>query len=780
MIVCADCSVAGWCLPGDRDVLQEAIWKGGPGGHLKEGTVLGWEGGAELCRDSSREILFFEENNSSGRADEIRRLLKEVHPINKEELGEWGGEWQRWGVGEGDGDGAREGEILGGDGEGEGREERGRGRLLLSEDKDSEEGPETPCLLAGPLVFRSSEKELCAFLRTPVRLWSLSVGRVVPTASGTSAKEDADSELVSFVLCGLFSLHSRLGRPDGPSAKAPQFRQGRLRLWGKVVPSSTPQTDRETRVRGEGVKSLCSAGTKGNGVRGRWAGWGDYGVPDKSLETAWHLFEFYQQGVDEMDDNRPRALSLPDTEGTRRFLSAFLGTLSNRNLKFFDPFFQPTDPEVRVALNSTVTATRRVSDVVCSFEGADPRRVDKRLRGLCSDEPHFTDICQRGLRHCKEVAIWSSLVALRPSVFRDKDIFPLGDTLRESGAVVVRLWIPSLKEWRLFLVDDYLPFKGMGIAYRGERIPCWPAMLVKALWKARGTFEIAEDDRTILGPLQSAEAADSSAKQTADCLRLLDGWISSDRTAEERAESLRRFLLCALEARLPVQVSFNQGGPNQKNVAYHAYGVVGWLRSESDDVEDLILISNPWGEARGDRVVGRFGVWSREWSEFPRVRERITREMLAPGVSLPEGITAENLWQWGGDRFPPRRPSFLGDSFVVRKPPRPSLFAVPISDLSVEADGVQLGARTSHATYTNKLKRTFLMKKGIEGRRKFLVDALLKSNLLKSCQPLMEGMSREDRQAFLSKQIRLSMEKSGLLIEEDLLAVEAAILEQIP
>jgi len=49
-----------------------------------------------------------------------------------------------------------------------------------------------------------------------------------------------------------------------------------------------------------------------------------------------------------------------------------------------------------------------------------------------------------------------------------KEIFPFGDTLADSGACVVRLWSASRKEWRLVVVDDFLPLEVSDPSYLGK------------------------------------------------------------------------------------------------------------------------------------------------------------------------------------------------------------------------------------------------------------------------------------------------------------------------
>uniref|UniRef100_A0A0G4IFP0 Calpain catalytic domain-containing protein n=1 Tax=Chromera velia CCMP2878 TaxID=1169474 RepID=A0A0G4IFP0_9ALVE len=386
--------------------------------------------------------------------------------------------------------------------------------------------------------------------------------------------------------------------------------------------------------------------------------------------------------------------SLEDTKETRLFLSAFLESLRERKLKFEDPFFSPWEKEV-VCKNRTfggIETVHTVSGNITQWEEMNRERVGE-FRGLCAECPHFSDVVQKQTPTCMEFSFWMSLVALRPDVFIEKETFPLGDTLRDTGAVVVRFWSSCLHQWRLVLVDDlvfsdYTPH----VLPRGGRMACWPVMLFKALAKVEGSFEglgaegqlqgVRENGRYLLGPADEEGAEEVDLLFEDKVRKPLKRWeregvlLKNQLRLRDSVEGLRFLGKRGFAMTVTFQFWLTYWWHKWNVQANHEYAFVGILPSPSrcskrdgegqteslaGVAEDLYLFANPWGETRRERVEGPFGMESDEWKELsPYVRRWIFERVMAKGVQAPEGVCEDNLGSWAE---------------------RPSAFVLPASDV---------------------------------------------------------------------------------------------------
>uniref|UniRef100_A0A0G4F3V6 Calpain catalytic domain-containing protein n=1 Tax=Chromera velia CCMP2878 TaxID=1169474 RepID=A0A0G4F3V6_9ALVE len=402
--------------------------------------------------------------------------------------------------------------------------------------------------------------------------------------------------------------------------------------------------------------------------------------------------------------------SLPDTPRNRERLRFFLDQLQQRGVKFYDPLFSPEGEDLKDRIETD--SVMRASEVVQKLggredhcrQGGTKKMKFKNGWGLCADTAHFSDVMQNGLGNCQILSFLMSLVAADSSHLQ-REIFPFGDTLADSGLCVVRLWSEGRKEWRLVVVDDFIPVHTqlsesdhsapkkadtrlvtpcnpcaekaataddpctvITLTYANlrwwrvlrddgsllaSRLAFWPVLLLKAMAKLTGSFKKVEAGWQFSGDRQRSIFFGPSSFHGAFLYGPPGlGFSAAQRIGTSFKSGFPETVATPMEperswsATMHPAANFNETGL----IWQHAYAVVGALTLDELGVGDRsasewgILVSNPHGVTWYDWK-GRLSLQSAVGKESQRVQEILMDHILPPGIRIQDSVRQKRFLQ---------------------------------------------------------------------------------------------------------------------------------------
>uniref|UniRef100_A0A0G4GWA9 Calpain catalytic domain-containing protein n=1 Tax=Chromera velia CCMP2878 TaxID=1169474 RepID=A0A0G4GWA9_9ALVE len=195
-----------------------------------------------------------------------------------------------------------------------------------------------------------------------------------------------------------------------------------------------------------------------------WRGGGTAGwCMDSSIDMLSGLFE--AEGPCDKADTKFFGTFRDTTENREKIMNA-LENLKTGGKKFADPFFNPLNGVDRPGVE-------RASEAGNSL--------------LFSDDIAFNDSFQGNIGNCYMLQCMVSIAARYPESIREA--FVSGDALHSSGAVLISLFSHELGEWRLVLIDDFLPKPYFGSRPSGkDKNEYWQPLLEKAFAKLQGSY----------------------------------------------------------------------------------------------------------------------------------------------------------------------------------------------------------------------------------------------------------------------------------------------------
>ena len=311
-------------------------------------------------------------------------------------------------------------------------------------------------------------------------------------------------------------------------------------------------------------------------------------------------------------------------EDSVEFLHSFYREF-NRAKKFTDPFFDPLHQlESRYSLVRVSELKNQYDSKNCVID------IANGYQDYCSKQGEIGD--------CYLLQLIISIWYRYPEKIVSKFLFT--EKLFETGAVAVKFWCEINNEWRLVIIDDYLPInteaKFVGTSPTGiSNNQYWPCLLEKAFAKLLGSYTKLDASRAstrcdgirwdmpplayamILGPVESK------------LVYFPDTSSDNYEAFEEFSKSHSNGDVLGLATRCGKEFDSSTG-----LAYYHAYGFIDMITNVEGSGFTLVKVQNPWssgGEWNGD--------WSDNsdmWNKYPHIRKRVNFRCKDDGIFFIE------------------------------------------------------------------------------------------------------------------------------------------------
>ena len=297
----------------------------------------------------------------------------------------------------------------------------------------------------------------------------------------------------------------------------------------------------------------------------------------------------------------------------------------NKNNKFTDPFFNSLhdlkDEYSLVRISEHTNATVNANCVIDISNG---------YQEYCSKQGKIGD--------CYLLQLILSIWYRYPEKIVSKFLFT--EKMMETGVVALKYWCEINKEWRLIIIDDYLPidqqlnFAGTsptGI-YNNQY---WPCLLEKAFAKLLGSYKNIDASAglcrcdgvrwdmpplayaMILGPVDSM-------------LVFFPDTINDNfEVFDEFCKSYSNGDVLGLATRYGSQYDSSTG-----LAYYHAYGFIDMIKNVEDSGFTLVKVQNPWSS--GGEWLGDWSDSSDLWKKYPHIRKRVNFVSKDDGIFFIE------------------------------------------------------------------------------------------------------------------------------------------------
>lgn len=285
---------------------------------------------------------------------------------------------------------------------------------------------------------------------------------------------------------------------------------------------------------------------------------------------------------------------------------------------------------------------------------------------LFSDGASMNDLKQGCVGLCHTASAMSSIAAVAPDHLRGL-FYPA--SFSSAGVYGVRVWVPPLNEWRMVIVDDYVPVIVYDSA-RGTHAPIsissktpgeqWPMIIEKALAKVCGAYSQLDATFVLFEGMHSLMGGDT--------------FFARPDSPDEVAELLK--YIAANKA--AATAACGKGSPDLKATglfAGHQYSVIRMVECEG---HRLILTRNPHGCTEPTEIIP----WSDEsplWDAHPNVANACGKGAVEnDGVFW---ISAEDFFKYFGS--------------ITIGLPAPALTARPLLPGAFASTAMQPGKITS-------------------------------------------------------------------------------------
>mmetsp|Transcript_13996 Transcript_13996/g.27982 ORF Transcript_13996/g.27982 Transcript_13996/m.27982 type:complete len:790 (+) Transcript_13996:92-2461(+) len=266
---------------------------------------------------------------------------------------------------------------------------------------------------------------------------------------------------------------------------------------------------------------------------------------------------------------------------------------------------------------------------------------------LFSQRPSYKDTSQGAVGNCYMIASFISYASLLPSKLRDAFVIPDGRSssddeegpfLDDSGMCVVRVWSPQLSQWRLVVMDDFLPavdkgggswqFFGTNASGVGRNV-MWLPLLEKAFAKMQGSYPEMVGSFNTPGPHCCSQHLLGPTEEQK--YRIIDFTRLSK---NEKRPVVEELITLIEKGRAVVSLGSHESDEfiNERTglVDFHAYGIVSVHREPGKFSGAFMRACNTWGTGTGGRWKGDWSNQSGLWEKHPDVASALGFDQEGP------------------------------------------------------------------------------------------------------------------------------------------------------